>query len=145
MRRARRGRPGRPTTATGRRRPSAAHPSVAQAILASPESNTHDVQTLYRWPLRRGADPAGLGPHVGAANAGVTNEVIAAGIVGPRGGASPAPAPHPPGGARDEAVVVTPPASRQATGRSHLRQGGVVRGHGARPPPRPSTVQEARP
>jgi hypothetical protein len=55
---------------------------VARAILASPESNTREVQGIYLELLRRDADPAGLAGFVAAANSGVSDEVIRAQIAG---------------------------------------------------------------
>jgi hypothetical protein len=60
----------------------ASRTAVAQGVLSSLESNVREVQGLYRGLLRRDADETGLTTFVGAANAGVSNEVIAARIAG---------------------------------------------------------------
>ena len=41
-----------------------------------------EVQGIYRGLLRRNADPSGLTAWVGAANAGISDEAIAAAIAG---------------------------------------------------------------
>jgi hypothetical protein len=63
-------------------RAGATRTAVAQAILASTESNVREVQGIYRGLLRRNADPSGLTAWVGAAGAGVSDEAIAAAIAG---------------------------------------------------------------
>ncbi len=56
--------------------------AVATAILASTESDTDEVQSLYQQFLQRAADSTGLADFVAALQQGVMNEVVIAEIVG---------------------------------------------------------------
>jgi uncharacterized delta-60 repeat protein len=60
----------------------ASHQAVAQAFLASPESDTDEVEDLYHRFLNRQADAAGLNGFVNTLQQGGTNEQVMAVLLG---------------------------------------------------------------
>jgi Domain of unknown function (DUF4394)/Calx-beta domain/Domain of unknown function (DUF4214) len=60
----------------------ASRTDVAQAILASVESNTRELQQLYQALLGRAGDAFGLAAFSAALNSGVSDEIVAAIMVG---------------------------------------------------------------